>query len=61
MAFDIDTQCEEYGFIDYATVLPNLQDNTVKINNGIDRIQWPVLPFDYLLHNGIGDLRYQRR
>lgn len=49
-------QCQEHRFVDDATVLPNFQDDTVKINNGVNSIQWSVLPFYNLLHHGIGDL-----
>lgn len=45
MTFDIDAQCQEHRFVDDATVLPNFQDDTVKINNGVNSIQWSVLPF----------------
>ncbi len=34
LTFDIDAQCQEHRFVDDATVLPNFQDDTVKINNG---------------------------
>lgn len=56
LTFNIDTQHQEQGFVDDAAVLPDFQDDTVKINNRIDCIQWSVLPFDNLLHDGIGDL-----
>ncbi|STG30422.1 tail protein from Bacteriophage (fragment) [Escherichia coli] len=32
LTFDIDAQCQEHRFVDDATVLPNFQDDTVKIN-----------------------------
>lgn len=36
--------------------MPNFQDDTVKINDGIDSIESPVLPFDQLFNDGLGDL-----
>ncbi len=53
LSFDVDTQNQEYGFIDDATVLPDLKVNTVKVNDGVDRIQWPFLPLNNLLHDGV--------
>lgn len=35
LAFGVDTQRQEYGFIDDATVLPDSLDDTVKINYGL--------------------------
>ena len=35
---NIDAQCQEHRFVDEATVLPNFQDDTVKINNGVNSI-----------------------
>jgi hypothetical protein len=32
LAFDVDTQRQEHGFIDDATVLPDFQNDTVKAN-----------------------------
>ncbi|SSI83056.1 Uncharacterised protein [Acinetobacter baumannii] len=55
LAFDVDAQSQKHGFIDDATVLPDLKDNTVKVNNRIDGIQWPVLPLNNLLHDGVSD------
>jgi hypothetical protein len=37
--------------------LPDFDNNTVKINNGIDRIDWPRLPLGELLATDIADLR----
>ena len=56
LTFDIDAQCQKHRFVDDATVLPNFQDDTVKINNGVNSIQWSVLLFYNLLHHGIGNL-----
>lgn len=56
LTFDIDTQCQEHRFVDDAIVLPHFQDYTVKINNGVNSIQWSVLPFYNQLHHGISDL-----
>ncbi|EAU5113472.1 hypothetical protein EA571_20340, partial [Salmonella enterica subsp. enterica serovar Oranienburg] len=54
--FDIDAWCQKYLLIKNRTVLPSFQGNTVKINNGIDRIQWTVLSFGNLFHDGVGYL-----
>ncbi|KKF35004.1 hypothetical protein SY86_05485 [Erwinia tracheiphila] len=56
LAFDVETRGKEHGFIDDATVLPDLQDDTVRVNDGTNGIQWPVLPSGDLLHDGISYL-----
>lgn len=40
--------------------LPNFYHDTVKINNGIQRIQRTILPFSHQFFYRIGDFRYQR-
>ena len=61
LTIKVNTQSQEHRFVDNPAVLPYFQDNTVKINNGINRIQRTVLPFNNLVDYGIGDFRYQRR
>jgi hypothetical protein len=56
LTFDIDALCQEHRFVDDTIVLPNFQDDTVKINNGVNSIQGAVLPFYNLPHHGIGDI-----
>lgn len=49
LAFGVDTQRQENSFVDYAAILAGLHDNAVHINNGIQRVQLPVLPLSDLL------------
>jgi len=56
LTFDIDAQRQEHGFVDDAVVLPHFHDDKINKNNGIYLIQWPILPFYNLLHDGIGNL-----
>ncbi len=56
----VDTRREDDGFVYYAAILADFYDNAVHINNGIQRIQLPVLPLRNLLFDGVGDFRYQR-
>ena len=60
MAFDVNIQSKEDGFIYYTAILAGFHRNAVHINNGIQRIQLSVLPLSDLLFYGVGDLRYQR-
>lgn len=59
MALHVDTQGEVYGFVDDPLVLPDFDDNTVQINDGVNGIQRPGLPLDDLLYNRTGDLGNQ--
>lgn len=61
LTFGINTQHEENGFVNDRTVVTNLYHDTLKINNGIERLQGPILPLAHLLFNPVGDFRYQRR
>lgn len=61
LGFDVDNPRQECGFNDDATFLPDLQDDTGKVNYGVDNIQWTILPFSNLSHHGAGDLRNKRR
>lgn len=61
LTIKVNTQSQEHRFVDNPAVLPYFQDNTVKINNGINRIQRTVLLFNNLVDYGIGYFRYQRR
>lgn len=38
LAFDIDTQCQEHRFVNDAAVLPDFQDDTVKIHKSMYRL-----------------------
>ncbi len=58
-AFGVDPQRQENSFVDYATILTNFYDDTVHVNNGIQRIQLSVLPLRNLLFYGIRDFGYQ--
>lgn len=53
LTFCINAQREENGFIYHTAVLPDFDNN---INNRIDRIQRPVLPFGNLLFDRISPL-----
>lgn len=54
-AFGVDPQRQENSFVDYATILTNFYDDTVHVNNGIQRIQLSILPLSNLLFYGIRD------
>ena len=55
----IDAQCQIERLVDHPLVRADLQYNAVQINDGIERIQRPVLPFVDLLDDTFGHLRYQ--
>lgn len=55
LAFGVNTQSKEHGFVNHAAAVTNLHNNTVKINNGIQCIQRSILPLCHLFFNGIGD------
>lgn len=61
LTIKVNTQSQEYRFVDNPAVLPYFQDNTIKIYNGVNRILRTVLPFNNLVDYGIGDFRYQRQ
>lgn len=61
LTIKVNTQSQNTA-VDNPAVLPYFQDNTFKINNGINRIQRTVLfAILQLVDCGIGDFRYQRR
>ncbi len=49
LAFGVDTQRQEDSFVYDAVILSDFYDNAVHVNNGIQRIQLPVLPLLSLL------------
>lgn len=49
LAFGVDTQLQEDSFVYDAVILSDFYDNAVHVNNGIQRIQLPVLPLRSLL------------
>ena len=57
----IDAQCQIERLVDHPLVRADLQHNAVQIDDGIERIQRPVLPFVDLLDDPLGHLRYQPR
>lgn len=59
LAFGVDTQREEDSFVYDAAILADFIDNAVHVNNGIQRIQLPVLPLRNQLFYGIRDFGYQ--
>ncbi len=54
MAFAVDSQGQVYGFIYHMVILPNFNNNTIKVNNRIDIIQWSVLPGVNLINHCVG-------
>lgn len=60
LAFGIDPQRQEEGLVYHSPVLTDFYDDTVHVNNGIQRIQLSVLLLSNLFFYRVGDLRYQR-
>jgi len=50
----VDTQSKKDDFVDNTFVLAYFDDNAIQINNRVDSIQGPGLPFSNLLNDRLG-------
>ncbi len=55
MVVQVDAQGKVNGFVDNALILADFHHNAIEINDGINFIQWPRLPFLHLFQDVVGD------
>lgn len=60
MPFHRDAEGQINSLINDLLVLPNIDHDTVEVNNGVNRIQGTGLPVVYSLNNAVGDLGNER-
>src|SRR5690606_32148527 len=56
VAFQVNAQRQIDCLVDDLPVLADLHHDTVEVQDGIDRVQRPRLPFHHTLQNAVGDL-----
>jgi hypothetical protein len=61
VALEVDAERNVDRFVDDLLVLAHLDDDTVQIDDRIERIQRSALPLGHLIDDRVGDLRDQRR
>jgi hypothetical protein len=59
--FEVNTQCQVHGLALCLTARPRLQVDRVEVDDGVHRLQRPVLPKPHLVEYRVGDVRDERR